>query len=319
MIGASMIRILAPAKINLFLELHRKRPDGYHELETVMAAVELFDELTLEPADSPAAELDFSAEWDGDVVSSAEGVFGALPPTEKNLAFRALALLRRRVVETAGKALAPVRASLLKRVPAEAGLGGASSDAAAAFLAGNAFWGLGLSRDELSGLAAELGSDVPFFLEGGWAICRGRGELIEPLPDLPPIWVVIYRPPFGLSTPKVYGRCVVPETPERPDALLDALKRRDEDALAGQLVNRLWAPALEIEPRLGGIPKAFQDVGIRAHQMSGSGSSYFGITFDAERAQQAAQELRSRLVGFVAAARGGTKNACIDLGDTLSS
>jgi 4-diphosphocytidyl-2-C-methyl-D-erythritol kinase len=319
MTRANEIRIFAPAKVNLFLELLGRRPDGYHELETLMCSVDLVDEIAIN-AGSPNAPdaLTVKAQWADGLVANREphcaAAFGPLPQPEKNLAHRALELLRQECGVTEGASI-----HLTKRIPAEAGLGGASSDAATALIAGKRFWKLGLSVAQLAQFAAKLGSDVPFFLHGGWAICRGRGEIIEPLENMPPIWVVIVRPPFGLSTPKVYSRCEVPMKPCSSLQLIECLQNRDETALAGQLVNRLWAPALAIESRLAAFPAAFHEAGLRAHQMSGSGSSYFGVTFDRTRALRAAAILRSRNLGFVAVAKAGTKNACILDADTLSS
>lgn len=319
MAGRQAICISAPAKVNLFLELLAKRPDGFHELETLMASVDVCDELVIgRPLESFNETITLDARWADGFVANQNSVFaasfGVLPPPEKNLVFRALELLRAECGVTEGAAV-----TLTKQIPAEAGLGGASSDAAAALLAGNQFWGLGLSIARLAEIGAKLGSDVPFFLHGGYAVCRGRGEIIEPVQDLPPIWVVILRPAFGLSTPKVYARCQVPTTPRSLDGLFLGLRNRDEMALAGQLVNRLWTPATEIEPRLGELPGLFDGAGLAAHQMSGSGSSYFGVTFDRAKAIRAAAILRNRSAGFVGLARGGIKNACIAACDTLSS
>jgi 4-diphosphocytidyl-2-C-methyl-D-erythritol kinase len=318
MAQAQEIRVFAPAKVNLFLELIRKRPDGYHDLETLMASVDLCDEIAIGPANEESPqELSFTSGWivEPDLRHTmADAAFGVLPPADKNLAFRAIELLRRECRVTSGAVI-----SLSKRIPAEAGLGGASSDAAAALIAGNAFWKLQLSADQLSGLAAQLGSDVPFFLQGGWALCRGRGEIVVPQEGLPPIWVVILRPPFGLSTPKVYAQCQIPAKQQSVEELLSALRNRDEKALSLQLQNRLWPAAVVIEPRLAEFPEIFRSAGLLAHQMSGSGSSYFGVTFDRGKAIAAATFLRSRQLGYIGLGKGGTKNACIQSADTLSS
>lgn len=321
MSGAAEIRLLAPAKVNLFLELLQKRPDGYHELETLMVSIDLCDELVIrEATDGERSTL--STEWADGVVAQQSSpnstAFASLPPQEKNLAYKALELLRtERGVKT------PFAASLIKRIPSEAGLGGASADAAASLLAGNELWRLGLSISELSALAAKLGSDVAFFLQGGYAVCRGRGERVTPIDDLPPIWVVVVKPPFGLSTPRVYSQCKIPPAPCQIDGVLEAMRTRDELKLSSQLVNRLWAPALDIEPRLNLFPQAFSEAGLVAHQMSGSGSSYFGVTFDRLKAIRAASILRNRELGFTWVGRGGeksgTKNACNASHDTLSS
>lgn len=306
MAGRQEIRVSARAKINLFLELLAKRPDGYHEIETWMASIELCDELILKESAGPDG-VTLNAQWADGVQVSHGGVnssaFGQLPPQEKNLAFRALELLRSK-----HGVQKPVSVTLIKRIPSEAGLGGASADAAAALLAGNTYWELGLSLEELSKLAAQLGSDVPFFLHGGYALCQGRGEIVTPVEDIPPVWVVVVKPLFGLSTPRVYANCKIPDAPYRIEPLIAALKNRDEIALSRQLVNRLWEPALSIEPRLSALPEAFKDAGFLAHQMSGSGSSYFGVTFDRMKAMRAAAILRNRSLGFTWVGRGGQKN-----------
>lgn len=319
--GAVEIRLLAPAKINLFLELHGKRLDGYHDLETLMVSIDLCDELILRSGD-PSESIALEAHWSSGLLAqrciSAASAFQPLPPVEKNLLYRALALLQKECGVNS-----PVQVALLKRIPLEAGLGGASADAAAALLAGNAFWHLGLSIAELSDFAAQIGSDVSFFLHGGFALCEGRGEIVTPMENLPPIWVVVVKPPFGLSTPLVYRKCEIPHKPCQMAPMLDALRNRDEFALAGQVVNRLWAPALAIESRLAALPAAFDEAGLIVHQMSGSGSSYFGVTFDRMKAIRAAAILRNRALGFTWVGRGGvksgTKSACNVPHDTLSS
>ena len=170
----NQFEIIAPAKINLFLEIHGKRHDGFHELETVMSTVNLYDRLRFRLRGDDQIRLSIANRHSRD--------FGSvhIPDDDRNLVVKALKLLRSRSSAPSNHALG-CDVTLFKKIPAEAGLGGASSNAAAALIAGNQFWDLGFSRNQLEGMAAELGSDVPFFLSGGAAICRGRGEKVTPL------------------------------------------------------------------------------------------------------------------------------------------
>ncbi|MBI4330022.1 MAG: 4-(cytidine 5'-diphospho)-2-C-methyl-D-erythritol kinase [Chloroflexi bacterium] len=164
-----MIRVLAPAKINLTLEVLSRRPDGYHEICSVVQAVGLYDELTFEGAE--------------DITLTCEGL--DLPP-EDNLVVKSARLLGRQTGAAVG-----ARITLRKGIPVGAGLGGGSSDAAATLTALNELWQLGLSRERLAALAAGVGSDVPFFIYGGTALVRGKGETVTPLGPVSPAWVVL--------------------------------------------------------------------------------------------------------------------------------
>ena len=141
-----------------------------------------------------------------------------LPPAKDNLVTKALVSLQQRFAISSG-----MDVRLTKRIPSQAGLGGASSDAATALVAGIKLWGINASFNELSGIAAELGSDVPFFLHGGIALCTGRGEIVRPIESLLPYPVLIAKPPTGLSTPEVFRHCEVPQKKMTSDFLLDAI------------------------------------------------------------------------------------------------
>src|SRR5438045_753982 len=175
----------APAKVNLFLEVVGKRPDGFHELRTLMAAVSLYDTLTFAPAPP------------GPIRLSCPGV--PLSTGPENLVVRAAEALRRYAGTDAGADVV-----LTKRIPLAAGLAGGSTDAAATLVGLNRLWGLGLSRAELMPLAAGLGSDVAFFLAPPCAWCTGRGEVVEPWPLGARLHLVLVAPPFGLGTADVY-------------------------------------------------------------------------------------------------------------------
>jgi 4-diphosphocytidyl-2-C-methyl-D-erythritol kinase len=221
--------------------------------------------------------------------------FGDLPPPEKNIVFKAASLLQQR--SGCGRG-AEIR--LLKRIPSAAGLGGASSDAAAVLVAANLGWQLSWSDERLAELAAELGSDIPFFLGSGSAICRGRGERIEATRPIH-LHVVVVRPPVGLSTPQVYQGCRPASTPSSVSNLQSALGRGNWNEVKSGLVNRLEEPAAQLTSWIGRLRKEFEDAGCIAQQMSGSGSSYFGICENSRHARCVAGRLRSKRVGMVMA------------------
>jgi 4-diphosphocytidyl-2-C-methyl-D-erythritol kinase len=192
------------------------------------------------------------------------------------------------------------RIRLLKRIPSAAGLGGASSDAAAALVAANLVWGLGWPIGRLRSLAAEIGSDVPFFLGPGAAVCRGRGERIEPIPARR-LHLVVVKPPIGLKTPEVYGRCRPADEPADPAGLLGALKWGNGAEVGRLLHNRLQEPASGVTPWIGKLKMAFSKTDCLGHQMSGSGSSYFGVCRHARHARRIASRLRGGGLGLASA------------------
>jgi 4-diphosphocytidyl-2-C-methyl-D-erythritol kinase len=214
------------------------------------------------------------------------------------LALRAAQLLRTRAGVEAGIGL-----KLVKRIPSAAGMGGGSSDAAAALLAANQIWRLGWSRAKLAELAAELGSDVPFFLDGKAAICRGRGERIEPVANLLPLNFVVVRPPQGLSTADVYARCQVPPEPRSAAPLVEALRAGDTRKLNRFVYNRLQGPAESLLPWIARVRREFAAQDCLADQLTGSGSAYFGICRHARHARRVAGRLRARGLGHVYSVR----------------
>lgn len=285
------VTVHAPAKLNLMLEVVARRNDGYHEIETVMAAIDVCDRLTLSTRDDE--RIEFSTRWLIPDQRLAQQL-GDVPAGASNLVVRAIERLR----ERAGVRLG-ANVHLAKRIASAAGLGGASSDAAAALLAANRLWQLDWSRRQLADLAAELGSDVPFFLGAPVAICRGRGELIEPLESLPALDVVVVRPPEGLSTPQVFKHCRPPKSPVPAQPLVNAWRAGDRATVGRLMTNRLQAPAEALSPWIGKLASAFDGQGCYGHQMSGSGSSYFGICRNALHARQVGRRLNAGGLGFV--------------------
>jgi 4-diphosphocytidyl-2-C-methyl-D-erythritol kinase len=278
------IEVTTPAKINLFLEILGRRADGYHKIETLLTAITIYDTLIFEP--NTSGEIELACRWAGETEAADE-----IPQGPTNLAWRAAALVRERAGVAGGAAI-----ELIKRIPAAAGLGGASSDAAAALVAANIAWRLDWPRERLLELAEELGSDVPFFLTRGAALACGRGEQLQSLP-VPPLHFAVVRPPVGLSTAAVYRACRPAEAPVGSAPLVAALARGDAAAAARRLVNGLKPAAAGLTPWIKTLADELDRQGVLGHEMSGSGSSCFGICRHARHARRVARRLRARRVG----------------------
>ncbi|MEN6457632.1 MAG: 4-(cytidine 5'-diphospho)-2-C-methyl-D-erythritol kinase [Thermoguttaceae bacterium] len=292
--SATEVVVDAPAKLNLFFEVLRKRPDGYHEIETLMCPIDIYD--TLRVRDNADASIRFECRCVG---GAADCGLDQVPGGPENLVVRAIELVRRQARVHRGADV-----SLVKRIPAAAGLGGGSSDAAAAIVAVNEVWGLGRSRDELADWAAQLGSDIPFFLVDGPAVCRGRGERISPIRGMPGLSFVVVRPPDGLATPDVYRACRPAPAPVSVGQAVERFACGDP-ALAGRcLWNGLQAAAERLSPWVKRLEERFAQLDCLGHAMSGSGTSYFGLCRHARHARRSARRLRAMGLGAVFAARG---------------
>jgi 4-diphosphocytidyl-2-C-methyl-D-erythritol kinase len=274
--GSDGVVLAAPAKLNLFLEILGKRPDGYHDLESLMVAVDLFD--TLELRATTNGQIALTCEPD------------SLSAGPDNLVHKAAVALRTHVNQpTLG---AEIR--LTKRIPTQAGLGGGSSDAAAVLVGLNRIWKLGLTRQELLAIAASIGSDVAFFLTLPAAWCTGRGEQValEPTPtgseSTSGFHFVLVCPPIGLGTAGVYKRLVVPARPTSGDAVRTAFRAGDAPGLGRALFNRLEEPAFGLEPLVGRIRHRLGALGPCGALMSGSGSTVFAVCRDRAHANQVA-------------------------------
>ncbi len=264
----------APAKVNLFLEVLGQRPDGFHEVQTLILAVDLFD--TLEVRDDPSGNLSLVCDPPG------------LPAGPANLVWKAADALRRAAGAGRGAAV-----RLTKRIPTEAGLGGGSSDAAAAVAALDAVWRLGLPRGELLAVAAAVGSDVGFFLTppAGW--CTGRGERVEPEPVGRRLDLVVVKPPVGLSTAAVYRRVAVPERPVSGESARAALRAGDPAAVAAALFNRLQEAAFAAAPAVERAYRRLAGCGPLGCLLSGSGSAVFAVCRDRADAARVAARFRA--------------------------
>lgn len=269
--GAVIVR--APAKVNLFLEVLRKRADGYHDLETLMVAVNLYD--TLEFRDDPAGALSLSCDLPD------------LPVGPDNLVCRAAEVLRRHTGHPGG---ATIR--LWKRIPAAAGLAGGSSDAAATLAGLNRLWRLGLTCTELARLGAEVGSDVAFFFATPAAWCTGRGEVVTPLRLGRPLDLVLACPMTGLSTAEVFRALTPPADPCDGGLLRAAAEAGDIEQVGRCLHNRLQDAAERLCPEVAEARAMLvrsQPVGVL---MSGSGSTVFALCRSSAEAVNLTRGLR---------------------------
>jgi 4-diphosphocytidyl-2-C-methyl-D-erythritol kinase len=279
---AGGVEVLAPAKLNLFLEVHGRRPDGYHDIETLMVAVDLYDTLSFEDDPSGAISLRCSDP--------------ALPKGGDNLVVKAAERLK-----AATRSRRGARIVLKKAIPAQAGLAGGSSDAAATFAALDRLWELGVSPARKDALAAELGSDVPFFNHGPAAICRGRGECVESVPLEHAYHFVLVCPSAGLATADVYRRVISPERPQSITAVVLALATGRPAELGRTLFNRLQPIAEALEPDLVRVRTALANLGplLDGSSMSGSGSACFGLCRTLAAARHAASILLPLGLGWV--------------------
>ena len=294
--SGQFVEILAPAKINLFLEILGKRDDGFHDLDMVMTSVGLYD--TLSFSESADQQIQLTCKWESTGCMNWQPE--EIPSTQENLVYQA-ALALRNHARAIGKPTTGVEVTLLKRIPTRAGLGGGSSDAAATLIGLSYLWGLSLETQQLIDIAAELGSDVPYFIRGGVARCQSRGEQITHVEDHCHLNIVLAQADSGLSTPDVFAGCEVPESPSRIQPMVDAVSSGDPARVSSQLHNRLYVPASRLAPSVRGIEKTMMDAGCLAATMTGSGTAVFGICRNATQARRIAGLLRSRQIGWVRA------------------
>jgi 4-diphosphocytidyl-2-C-methyl-D-erythritol kinase len=266
-----MIKALAAAKINLYLDVLRRREDGYHDIETFYQPVSLWDELVFEK--TPAG-------------IEVKGDDPGIPWNEDNLCHRAAAL----ILESSG-APGGVRISVSKGIPAGAGLGGGSSDAAATLLAMNELFRCGFSNEELRKLSLTLGSDVPFFIFGRSAVGRGRGELLEAAPGLRGGWILIVKPDVNVSTTWAYQNLNLILTKGAGGATLTALLEGIQrfPAIRLETRNSFETGVVERYPVISGILSALRDEEPVLSSLSGSGSACFAVFGVESRAREVSE------------------------------
>lgn len=271
-----MLVLKAPAKINWFLRVLRKREDGFHDIESLIQKVSLYDTLSLKPSRS----LTLSSGMD--------------VPVEKNLVYRAAVLLQNASGFRGGAEII-----LEKRIPSEAGLGGGSSDAAATLSGLNALWSLGLSQEELCSIAAGIGSDVPFFLKGPLSFVEGRGEKVSPCCPLRSQALLIVKPPVSVPTHRAYSTLdSYREKMSSAQLTKERTKADNNELLIRAVENALISNDLEFRndleevvctdyPVIRSVQEQLYRSGAVLSLMSGSGSAVFGVFSSSEHARSA--------------------------------
>ena len=269
----------AYAKINIGLDVLRRRADGYHEVKMIMQTVDIYDELVLERRKEPGIELRMDN--------------SELPSGGDNLICRAADLLFREKKITEG-----VNISLTKRIPIAAGMAGGSADAAAALRGVNELFDLGYSLKELQALGVGLGADIPYCLAGGTMLSEGIGEILTPLPAPPAAHLVIAKPDINVSTAFVYGNLHADRLAWHPDidGIIAALQKGDLNGITGRLGNVLETVTVKAHPVIEQIRELLRKQGAENALMSGSGPTVFGIFKEKETAARAAEAVeRGRL------------------------
>jgi 4-diphosphocytidyl-2-C-methyl-D-erythritol kinase len=293
-----------PAKLNLFLELIARRDDGFHEIDTVMVPIDWCDELRVRRTQDAGVRINVRWLPSRQIIASRLGLqpesdtaknLLAIPENEDNLVHRALT----RFTEIFGVD-GGFDCELENSIPAGAGMGGASSDAAAALRCAAALCNIPLDSTELWQIAAEIGSDVPFFLGfAGNSIsavrATGRGEVLVPVSLRSPLYFVIAFPGVSLSTARVYADSQVPPVPQNADRLIRALNAGDGASWQSEMANRLTLPAKKLAPQIDEILESLWQLGLRTCQLTGSGSACFAIADSFSEARRFASLARAML------------------------
>lgn len=295
-----MISEKAPAKINLSLDVLRRRDDGYHELEMVMTTIDLADRVDLFELPYPAIRVETSS--------------GFIPSDARNLAYRAAALLKERYNVSRG-----VSMYIQKNIPVAAGLAGGSSDAAAALRGLNRLWNLGLTLDELAAVGEEIGSDVPFCLYGGTALATGRGEKLVPLSAPPPCWVVLAKPVISVSTKEVYQALRIDQIARRPQTaeMVRAIEQQNYDSMCRLTCNVLEEVTMKLYPEVRMYKQLIARFGADTVLMSGSGPTVFALLRQESRVSRLVNALRGFCREVYAVRLLGTLSTAVNLRENV--
>lgn len=288
--------LIAPAKINLYLEIISDRPDGYHELAMVLQSIDLADRVDLRPLSTDKI--------------SVRCTHPQVPQDETNLAFRAAQLMAAQFPQTFAR-YGGVEITIHKHIPVAAGLAGGSTDAAAVLVGLNLMWSLGLTQSELQELAARLGSDVPFCINGGCAIATGRGDQLSPLPSLARLYVVLgkyssltvstawayqtYRQQFSSSYATELQNLVSRATNVHSGPMVKAIVQADGQQIGQQLHNDLEKVVLPAYPLVLQLRETINSTGVLGAMMSGSGPTVFALCESYTQAQQAKEAVKAAL------------------------
>lgn len=269
------LQLKAYGKINLGLDVIRKRADGYHDLDMIMQMVDVYDDVILTKKD------------DDDIIVKTDALI--LPNGKENLAYMAAKMLMDEFKIRQG-----LEIEIHKRIPIAGGMAGGSSDCAATLMGVNRMFDLGLSKEELMERGVKLGADVPYCILGGTAIARGIGEILTPLPTPPRCHVVIAKPPVSVSTAFVYGRIQPDKIKKRPDIerMAEAVREQDLYQLAELLYNVMEDVTVPRYPVIQDIKDVMLREGALNAIMSGSGPTVFGLYDDKTKAEKTVNRVR---------------------------
>ncbi len=268
------VRLLSYAKINITLQVSRRRPDGYHDIDSVVQVIDLSDELEVSRADDGVIEVAVDSD--------------AAPAGKDNIIYKACEAFFRGCGICGG-----ARFALRKRIPVQAGLGGGSGNAAAAIAGLNRLYGCGLSAEQMVIIAGQVGSDAALFIHGGTVRMRGRGEQVTPLPDAPLMHLVVVKPEVGVSTPWAYAeldRCEDRVHRGMSDRAERAIRERS-NGLVGCLTNDFDPVVSRLVPEIRRAKQRIGETGALAVLLAGSGAAAFGVYNSVDAAQTAAADL----------------------------
>lgn len=269
------LQLRAYGKINLGLDVVRKREDGYHELRMIMQTVGLYDELKMKVIPEDEIRLSVNLSF--------------LPTNENNLICKAIAMVKQEFGIQEG-----IEARLEKRIPVAAGMAGGSSDAAAALVGMNRLFRLGLSKKQLMEYGVRLGADVPYCVMRGTALSEGIGEILTPLPPMPSCYILLAKPGISVSTKYVYQNLKANELTDHPDidGIVDSLKNGDLQGICDRLGNVLETVTIRDHPMIDEIKTFLIEQGASGALMSGSGPTIFGIFQEKSTARKALENMR---------------------------
>ncbi|MDD3840264.1 MAG: 4-(cytidine 5'-diphospho)-2-C-methyl-D-erythritol kinase [Clostridia bacterium] len=272
----SEIELKARAKVNLTLDVLRKRPDGYHDLSMIMQSIELHDKIIL-----TEAERGISIQADTDII----------PLDENNLTYKAAALIQRKKGIKKG-----INIFIQKNIPVCAGMAGGSTDAAAVIKGLNRLWNLNMDMDEMMRIGAEIGADVPFCILGGTALARGIGDILTTIEFPCKVWIVMVKPSFGISTAQVYGNLDLNNVYRRPDTdgMIKCLKSCNIKSIGLKLFNVLETVTVNLYPALNDVKEDIFKYGCEGTVMTGSGPTVYGIFSSWSRANSAYNALKEK-------------------------
>lgn len=275
------LSLKAYAKVNLALDVLRRREDGYHDVKMIMQNLDIYDELEFQVLARDTEDVRIT------LTVNKEGI----PTDERNLVYKAIALLFE-----AHNIKSHISVNLIKNIPAEAGMAGGSTDCAAALKAVNTLYELGLSTDELMGYGVKLGADVPYCVLAKTAISEGIGEILTPIKGLPPVHILVAKPPVNVSTKEIYTNLKANELEKHPDVdgMVEALESGNLNAVAERMENVLETVTVNMHPEIEELKSLMKEQGALNAIMSGSGPTVFGLFDDKDKVWDAAMIISDR-------------------------